>query len=132
MSVGHDLAYWLGLTNPAGPPYLAWSGVVGNLTYLAVLGVLVRRGRCSVSSCWRPGLYRVAGTEYTVCRHHHPTGKVTTHQMVIDAWAAAHGGLESPVVASPADGVPGGADDPQDGADDDQDKPDGPEHRDGE
>lgn len=92
MSFAHQLAYWAGLTDGTKPPYLAWSGIFTNLAYLAVLSVLFRRVHCSVSTCRRPGLYQVAGTEYTVCRRHHPAkGISVTHQMIVDAYAAGQG-----------------------------------------
>lgn len=88
----HELIYLAGLTNPAGIPYLAWSGIVGCFTYLSILGVVIRRLNCSVTGCYRPGYRRVLGTEYTVCGHHHPGRKVRiTHRMVIDAHAEALG-----------------------------------------
>lgn len=88
--IGHDIAYYLGLTSPSSWPYLAWSGVVGGATILGVVSVIGRRLKCSVHNCYRPRLFQVSGTEHTVCRHHHP-GKDTpvTFQVVRDEYEAA-------------------------------------------
>lgn len=92
VSIAHEIKYLAGLTSASGVPYLAWSGIVGCLTYLSILSLVIRRLNCSVTGCYRPGYRKVAGTEYTVCGHHHPSRRVRiTHQMITDAYADAMG-----------------------------------------
>lgn len=67
----------LGLDNPSGPIYLAWSGPGADLSELAIIGGLIniaRRHNCAVHRCWRVGRHRIDGTDHMVCRHHHPDG----------------------------------------------------------
>lgn len=66
------IEYVLGLNDPGSAFYLAWSGVVGDLPELAVLGVIYHRLNCHARGCWRIGLHRVRNSHYLVCRHHHP------------------------------------------------------------
>lgn len=66
------LEHILGLDNLGGRWYGFWSGIGGDASILAVPAVLVRRHNCHVRRCWRLGRHPVAGTEYVVCRKHHP------------------------------------------------------------
>jgi hypothetical protein len=68
----HWLAHALGLTNPGGGWYLAWSGIVGDLPELAVFALVWRRLNCHAKGCWRVGMHRVRNSHYLVCRTHHP------------------------------------------------------------
>lgn len=71
----HGLLIWLGLTNPSGTAYLAWSGIVANLGQLTLVGAVVtlwRKHMCHARGCWRMGKHSVEGTDWTVCRRHHP------------------------------------------------------------
>jgi hypothetical protein len=79
----HWLAYWLGLTNPSGSPYLFWSGAGANLAYLGLAIGALRYVNCDTPHCWRPGLRRVEGTDERVCRKHHP--HLPDHGVVGDA-----------------------------------------------
>lgn len=68
------IGHILGLDDPSGPWYLAWSGFVGDLSYLSVLGagiVVIRKHQCHVKRCWRAG--RHSAGQFVVCRKHHPT-----------------------------------------------------------
>lgn len=75
--MGAWLAHVLGLDNASGPAYLAWSGFGGDLGYLAIVGTLVHRHNCHVRGCLRIGRHPVAGTDFVVCRRHHPDGAPT-------------------------------------------------------
>lgn len=69
------IAHWLGLDNPSGPIYLFWSGPFSALPSFGVVGLLAglyRKHNCHVRRCWRLGHHRLDGTEWTVCRLHHP------------------------------------------------------------
>lgn len=69
------LMHILGLDNPSGVPYLAWSGPGGDVGQFAILGGLIaawRKHTCHVDRCWRFGVHSVAGTPYRACRKHHP------------------------------------------------------------
>jgi len=81
-----DWKSWLGLDDPGGPWYLAWSGIVGDLPQLAALAMVYRRLNCHARGCWRISLHRVDDTPYHVCRNHHPdlTGPAPTAQQIAD------------------------------------------------
>lgn len=89
--MGHVLAHFFGLDSASGTAYLAWSGVLSDVTELAVVGALLgmlRKHNCSVHGCWRIGRHKVPGTDHTCCRRHTPSG-APTHQDVIRAHQAA-------------------------------------------
>lgn len=72
-------------------PYDFWSGFGSDISEFAlaislvgVLYALLRRHNCHVHGCWRIGRHKVDGTEYVVCRRHHPTG-APTHEEVLQA-----------------------------------------------
>jgi hypothetical protein len=74
------LGHVLGLDDPTGPIYLAWSGFGADLGELALLAGLyqwARRHNCHVHGCWRIGRHRVGDTGIVVCRRHHPHGAPT-------------------------------------------------------
>jgi hypothetical protein len=50
--------------------------------------VLARRHNCHVKGCMRIGRSPVRGTQFVVCRRHHPLD-APSHQDVLDAHAAA-------------------------------------------
>lgn len=66
------LAHILGLDDVSGRWYAFWSGVGGDLAFIAAPLVVLRRHNCHVKWCLRIGRHPVAGTMYTVCRRHHP------------------------------------------------------------
>jgi hypothetical protein len=66
-----------GLDDAAGVPYLAWSGVGGDLGIIGAALAVVLHRNCHVHRCWRIGRHPVAGTTWTVCRKHHPDGAPT-------------------------------------------------------
>lgn len=71
----HLIAHWLGLDDPGGPVYLAWSGVVGDLTELAIIGgliTLVRRHTCHEPRCWRIGHAVIDDRGTLSCWRHYP------------------------------------------------------------
>ena len=71
----HWLAVHTGTVNEAGPYYGFWSGFGSDLGELAIIGGLIgiyRKHNCHVKGCWRIGRHPVEGTDFTVCRPHHP------------------------------------------------------------
>jgi hypothetical protein len=88
----HWLAYWTGLTNPAGPVYAFWSGFAGDIPLLGAVLVLWRRHCCHAQGCHRLGIHHVPGTIYTTCRRHHPAHEGTkkpTPEQITEAHEAA-------------------------------------------
>ena len=64
------IAYWLGLTDASGAPYLFWSGFgadLGELALFVPMIVFVRHHTCHTDRCWRLG-HAVEGT--VLCRRH--------------------------------------------------------------
>lgn len=51
----HAVAYWLGLTDAAGPVYLFWSGFFGNVSIFAGVAAFVVHKNCHTAGCWRIG-----------------------------------------------------------------------------
>lgn len=74
----HWFATWLGLTGPDTAQYLFWSGVGGDLGYVAIIVLLAdaaRRHTCDVPRCSHLARYKVTDTDgdpHTVCRTHRP------------------------------------------------------------
>ncbi|MDQ1747151.1 MAG: hypothetical protein QOD07_1414 [Frankiaceae bacterium] len=65
----------LGVTDGGGRWYLWWSGMFGNLTIFAAVGIFYRRHNCHIHRCPRLGHHAAVdanGVEYLVCRRHHP------------------------------------------------------------
>ena len=108
------------------------SGPLADITLLGGVYAILRRHNCHVQGCWRIGRHRVAGTDYVVCRKHHPdpapsadhvlaehaahmqvlaTGRRLRHEVVADVHRVAQD------VHEVAEDV---ADSPQPPADDDQ------------
>lgn len=84
------LQHFLGLDSASGTAYLAWSGILSDVTELAVVGALIgmlRKHNCVVRGCWRLGRHVTAAGAH-VCHRHMPGG-APTHQDVIDAHNAA-------------------------------------------
>lgn len=74
----HWLQHLLGMDNPSGPLYLAWSGWVGDIPLFGGAWVLYRRHNCHEPRCPRIG--RHSHGDATYCRHHRPkpTGEEAT------------------------------------------------------
>jgi hypothetical protein len=64
------------------------SGPLADITLLGGGYAVARRHNCHVGGCWRVGRAKVPGTEYIVCRKHHPHDAPTA-QNVLDAHTAA-------------------------------------------
>lgn len=73
----NDVLNVLGITNLSGRWYGFWSGIGGDLAFVAAPLVLLRKHNCHVRWCWRIGRHPVEGTTWTVCRKHHPDTHVT-------------------------------------------------------
>lgn len=80
------LLHVLGIDDVSGRWYAFWSGFGGDLTIFGALAVWLRHQNCHVQGCPRIGRHQVAGTEWKVCRHHHPDDAPTAKD-------AANGGL---------------------------------------
>lgn len=81
----HWLAHLLGLDDESGPFYAFWSGAGGDLALVTLpfTGyVLWRKHSCHVDWCWRVGRHRVEGTQWMVCRRHHPDDRLTHHDVM--------------------------------------------------
>jgi hypothetical protein len=75
------LLHFTGADDGSGAWYLWWSGFVGDLVYLGILGGIIRHTNCHVKGCPRPGFHPVSGTNFKVCRRHHPTGGHTVDEI---------------------------------------------------
>lgn len=98
----HILQHWLAMhtgslnTSGAPPDYNFWSGFGSDIGEIAIIGGLIsiyRKHNCHVKGCWRIARHPVTGTDYIVCRKHHPLDD-PTHQEVIDAHRAVTGGWQ--------------------------------------
>lgn len=70
----------MGLDNASGGWYLFWSGIGADFSELALIAplyVMVRKHNCHIHRCWRVGRHPVVGTDYIVCRKHHPDPPLT-------------------------------------------------------
>lgn len=82
------LSHILGMDNLSGQWYGFWSGFGSDVGELAIVGALytqVRRHNCHVRKCWRVGRHKVYGTDFVVCRMHHPDGDPTPHDVLTAA-----------------------------------------------
>jgi hypothetical protein len=77
----HWLIHLLGLDNLSGRWYGFWSGIGGDASIMAVPAVILRRHNCHVHGCPRLGRHPVAGTEFVVCRRHHPDDHATAEDV---------------------------------------------------
>lgn len=82
--IQHVAANWIGARNLAGSIYGFWSGWFGDLTILSLPVLYWRHKNCHAKGCPRLGRHKVDGTEFTVCRKHHPED----HKTVDDIHAA--------------------------------------------
>lgn len=62
-------------------PYGLWSGVIPCLAMFAGLGTFWRHVNCHVDGCKRLVFHHVSGTQFKVCRRHHPTGGNTVEHI---------------------------------------------------
>ena len=82
----HWLSHFFGLDNPSGPFYLAWSGVLSDLSELSLpvgLVLALRHANCHVKGCWRFG--RHPHGPFKVCSKHHPDIPDRVTQAVVEA-----------------------------------------------
>ena len=75
----HELIHWAGHDDPAGKPYLFWSGIGADLGLLATPFVLWWRHTCEIPLCPRLGRHATAAGN-RLCRRHHPDGPLTVEQ----------------------------------------------------
>lgn len=63
----------LGLDNPGGAWYLFWSGIFGDATIFAALGLLYYKHSCHHDKCYRIAKHIVNGSPF--CTKHLKKGK---------------------------------------------------------
>lgn len=91
------LAHWAGLDNPSGPIYAFWSGIFSALPSFGVFALVAgayRKHNCHVRGCPRIGRHSIDGTNWVVCRKHHPElpNQAPTAETVTAAWQEARDG----------------------------------------
>ena len=69
------------------------SGPLADITLIGGGIALLRHHNCHVRGCWRLAKHKVAGTDYIVCRHHHPHDAPTAEQVLAEHQAAVHGNV---------------------------------------
>ena len=70
-----QILHMLGVDDVSGRWYGFWSGFGSDIGELAIIGGLItiaRHHNCHQPGCWRLGRHHIEGTEYVVCRKHHP------------------------------------------------------------
>lgn len=78
-----------------GDGYQVWSGILGSfimprLDVLAGLALWWHRHNCHAQGCYRIGRHPVAGTQFVVCAHHHPSQTITRRGVNVDRIHAQH------------------------------------------
>ena len=87
----HWIEVHTGTVNESGPYYGFWSGFGSDIGEILILGGVVqlyRKHNCHVKGCYRIARHPVQGTDYIVCKKHHPNlpeGDIT-HQHILDAY----------------------------------------------
>jgi hypothetical protein len=74
-------------SDPQGYNFI--SGPLADITLLGGAYALARHHNCHVKGCLRIARAKVPGTEYIVCRKHHPHDKPTAEKVLADHAAAA-------------------------------------------
>ncbi len=64
------------------------SGPLADITLLGGAYALYRHHNCHVSGCPRIGRHKVTGTEYVVCRRHHPDEAPSAERVLAEHRAA--------------------------------------------
>jgi hypothetical protein len=67
------------------------SGPLADITLIGGGYAIVRRHNCHAKGCWRLGRHAVPGTDYIVCRKHHPHETPTADQILAEHRAAMEG-----------------------------------------
>ncbi|MFL5823244.1 MAG: hypothetical protein ACJ764_07360 [Solirubrobacteraceae bacterium] len=66
------------------------SGPLADVTLLGGAYAILRRHNCHAKGCLRIGRHPVDGTDYVVCRHHHPDESPTAEQIHVAHSAHRH------------------------------------------
>lgn len=66
------LLHILGIDDVSGRWYAFWSGFAGDIGLIGAAYALLRKHNCHVKHCVRVGRHQIAGTDWVVCRRHHP------------------------------------------------------------
>ena len=67
------------------------SGPLADITLLGGAYAIIRRHNCHAHHCLRIGRHKVAGTDYIVCRKHHPRSSPSAEQILAEHRAATSG-----------------------------------------
>ena len=89
--------------------YAIISGPLADITLLGGAYAIIRRHNCHAKGCPRIGRIRVPGTDYIVCRHHHPHDTPSAEDILAEHRAAMVRREGAAVPAVGAGGGPGGA-----------------------
>ena len=87
------------------------SGPLADITLVGGVYAIFRRHNCHARHCWRIGRHKVPGTDFIVCRKHHPrTITPTAEQILAVHQAAVERGADPPNSSSepPAPAAPPG------------------------
>jgi hypothetical protein len=69
------------------------SGPLADVTLIRGAYAIIRRHNCHAKGCWRIGRHKVPGTDYIVCRRHHPHVTPTAEDILAAHKAAVERGL---------------------------------------
>jgi hypothetical protein len=75
------------------------SGPLADITLLGGAYASIRRHNCHAKGCWRLGRHKVPGTDYIVCRKHHPHTTPTAEDILAAHKAAVERGRAASHVA---------------------------------
>ena len=81
--------------DPDGYNFL--SGPLADITLFGGAYAIFRRHNCHAKRCWRVGRHKVPGTDYIVCRKHHPHESPSAEQIL-----AEHDAAKRALQATPA------------------------------
>ena len=60
------------------------SGPLADITLIGGAIAIYRKHNCHAKGCWRIGRHVVSGTDYIVCRKHHPHDTPTAEQIIAE------------------------------------------------
>ncbi len=78
------------------------SGPLADITLLGGAYAIIRRHNCHAHRCLRIGRHKVAGTDYIVCRKHHPRSSPSAEQILAEHRAATSGPIGADDPTHPA------------------------------
>ncbi len=81
--------------------YAIISGPLADITLLGGAYAIYRRHNCHAKGCPRIGRHPVSGTDYIVCRKHHPHNSPTPEQILHEHHAAVLAAGKPPAAVPP-------------------------------